>query len=560
MISTPSNLWTPPPVDFGAPPQYTDWRDGQDKIFWDVIDSTSRISIHNAPVGCGKSLAYIVAALVAALPVGKRVAILTESKGLQDQLARDFKAIGLFDMRGLQNFTCRALAEGGQYDAMWTKKWGKPTCEHGPCTIGLRCDLKDQGCDYFDDRRIASTVPLVCTNYAYWIAINRYGEGLGKFDWLICDECHSASDQLSSALSVEFVPKDFKELKTEPLKTGSPLQNWRMWSRVNLNRVLGKLDFFTKGAQIGSVTDGMATFVNDTDLPDAAELKFWKKLEGKLKTLSESTTDWTIEENTETGHVRMAPVWVRQYAETHLFLNIPRIVLMSATVRPKTASLLGIPDDGFEFTEYPSTFPVERRPIWWIPTVALNKDTSQNDLRTWVVRIDQIIAQYARYGLKGIVHTVSFDRQRFLVEHSRFRNIMHFNAPGNTRDIVKSFRDCEGPAVLVSPSVSTGFDFPFDAARFQIIGKLPFRDTRNAVFKTQTIEDPEYSDYLVAQDLLQMYGRVNRAPTDCAHTWVCDDNIRWFIKKKWLFPQYFLDAFSEVSSVTLDVESLLNAR
>ncbi len=751
------------------------------------------------------------------------------AEGLASHNCKDFGGIGLYDMRGLANYTCRAMAEGGHLEAAWNKRWGRPTCEMGPCTAGLRCDLKNDGCEYFDSYKAAYSSQLVSTNYAYWIAIHKYGEGLGKFDMLVCDEAHAADAQLSSALSVEFDARDVRELKSKPPKADSPLQNWRMWARVQLQRVQGKLDFYTKGAAIGQTTTAGTngfSFVLDTDIPDASELKFWKKLEGKCKTLSESTDDWVIEMSEDGHHTRIAPVWVRNYAETHLFLSIPRIVMMSATVRPKIEDLLGMNEKQCEFKEYPSTFPVSRRPIYWIPTVRLNYNTESNDLKTWAVRIDQIIAR--RLHWKGIIHTRcvepktkiltanldwvradsicrgdsllgfdefpskgkggsrswrssiveeaeiiqsdclrvtmvdgtsivcskdhlwlthngvvpkwirscdliagkhsimrvidtwktgtdwdsgylaaaydgeghlyqkkykrvkpawkcrslcavfsqnrnvmldtvkvllnkkgfkfseygnkgrkirriniagkasvlrflgeirpkrlvqkldiddlgkialkecvsvssvedvgmqdvvfirtstrtfiaegfashnSYERQRYLKEHSRFRDIMFANTAGNTRDVVQSFRDAKAPAILVSPSVGTGFDFPHDAARYQIIGKVPFRDARGAILKAQAEEDPDYLNYLTAQDLIQTYGRSNRAPDDFSETFIVDDSIEWFLSRYagyWYdreagrfdmtrrkngkidlnyFPFYFLEAFQRINSV-----------
>ena len=489
-----------------------------------------------------------------------------------DQIEDDFGSVGLFDIRGTQNYKCLALVEGGHMEDMWVKKWGKPTCDVGPCTAGLRCSLKDDGCEYFDDYRKACGQRLVSTNYAYWIAINKYGQGLGKFDMLVLDEAHSASPQLSSALSVEFTPKEFKELGTKPPKLNAPLQNWRMWGRVQLNRVQGKLEFFTKGAKIGATgPKGEFMMMNDSDMPDASELKFWKKLEGKCMTLSESTDDWVVEHAEHNGTIQIAPAFIRNYAETHLFRNIPRIVLMSATIRPKTANLLGIPESQYKFTEYPSLFPVERRPIYWIPTVRLNHNSPDEDLRTWLVRIDQILAR--RLDRKGIIHTVSYERGQYLMQYSRFRHLMHANKSTNTRDMVKSFRDSVAPAFLVSPSVGTGWDFPYEQCRFQIIGKVPFRDHRNAILRVQALTDPDCSNYLTAQDLIQTYGRSNRAENDFSETFCVDDSVEWFIKRyagyKFdeeigmfdmayktdlredlrFFPYYFLEAFQRIDHV-----------
>ena len=166
--------------------------------------------------------------MTAAIASGKRVAYITESKPLQDQVGADFAECGLFDMRGLQNYTCRALAAGGELENMWVKRWGRPTCDMGPCTAGMRCDLKQGGCDYFDAYREACQAQLVSSNYAYWIAIHKYGQGLGKFDWLVLDESHTAMGCLTSAMYVEFTAKDFKELvvnqRDRETEEGKPLQ------------------------------------------------------------------------------------------------------------------------------------------------------------------------------------------------------------------------------------------------------------------------------------------------------------------------------------------------
>jgi Rad3-related DNA helicase len=52
------------------------------------------------------------------------------------------------------------------------------------------------------------------------------------------------------------------------------------------------------------------------------------------------------------------------------------------------------------------------------------------------------------------------------------------------RDVViEQFKKSKDPIILVSPSVTTGFDFPYEECQFQIIGKVPWPDTSSAVMK-----------------------------------------------------------------------------
>ena len=94
----------------------------------------------------------------------------------------------------------------------------------------------------------------------------------------------------------------------------------------------------------------------------------------------------------------------------------------------------------------------------------------------------------------------------------------------------------------------------YKEARFQIIGKVPFRDARGAIEKAQLEEDPNYLNHLTSQDLIQLYGRTNRAPDDFSITWVIDDNIEPFLNRfEHFFTGYFLEAFQRIESVN-DVE------
>ena len=94
---------------------------------------------------------------------------------------------------------------------------------------------------------------------------------------------------------------------------------------------------------------------------------------------------------------------------------------------------------------------------------------------------------------------------------------------------------------MVSPSVSTGFDFPGDLCRYQIVGKIPFPDTRSLVLKARQEVDRDFFAYVAAQHLVQMAGRGMRSADDWCETIVIDDNWTWFkAKYKELFPKWFL--------------------
>jgi Rad3-related DNA helicase len=92
--------------------------------------------------------------------------------------------------------------------------------------------------------------------------------------------------------------------------------------------------------------------------------------------------------------------------------------------------------------------------------------------------------------------------------------------------------------------MDTGYDFAGDECRYQVIAKLPFPDLRSAVQRMRMEVDKEYRNYVTAQDLVQMSGRIVRSEDDWGETFIIDDNIEWFVKQAREFlPAWWRQAF-----------------
>lgn len=102
---------------------------------------------------------------------------------------------------------------------------------------------------------------------------------------------------------------------------------------------------------------------------------------------------------------------------------------------------------------------------------------------------------------------------------------------------------------MVSPSLETGYDFPYRECEFQIVAKVPFLDTRSEVMKARVAQDRQYSNYTTALRLVQMVGRGMRAEDDFCETFVVDDNIQWFMQAARAFlPRWFSAAYRRVTA------------
>jgi Rad3-related DNA helicase len=513
------------PSDLGLPKKFSVWRPRQYDALMEIATSETRFTGICAPTGSGKTAMYMGAALL----TGGRTAVLTSTKAQADQVFRDFKRAGLEEIRGQSNFPCRLEEER-------KPKPRQMTVDQAPCHFGVHCDYKENGCHYYDAYRLAASnkTHVVITNYSYWMSIHQYGEGLGHFDTLILDEAHAAPEHLASFLGFEFTEDDFDYLVDRPVGFRD-LDDWASWGLGWKIRLEIRLNTLT-----GAVRDGESRFIEESCKV--------KTLAMKMDRLSRASAGWVHDDievrgkRNRTTHKRFDPVDPSNFAEGVLFRGIKKVVLVSATLRPKTLDLLGIPADDRLFVEYPSSFPVVRRPIVWIPTARVDFRSDEDSLARWRDRIDQIVGR--RLDRKGIILPVSYNRQQFILLNSRHANVMLDHARRGTEDALDAFRRARAPKVLVSPSISTGVDLPYEDCEYIIIAKVPFPSTQSAIMRERCRKDPTLQNYLAAIELVQSAGRGMRAEDDWCEIFIIDDHIQWFYKKAGKFiPKSFHEAF-----------------
>jgi Rad3-related DNA helicase len=534
-FATDDHMLLPEPNLLGLPDKFSEWRPGQAQAVLNGTDSRRRFVVQCAPTGFGKTPVSMTQAML----TEGRTAFLTKTKGLQAQLLTDFAPCGLVDVRGEQNYPCPAIRPGGEFYARGMRS-ASDRCDAGPCHFGMRCSLRYKGCPYFDAVRRAKQSSFVVTNYAYWIFQHRYGDGLGAFDLLILDEAHDAPDELAASLTVDIYDQDITDMLGMRTPAEADLAVWIAWAAEALE--ISEVAITATQQDIARVQ-----VLGKTPPQDALRrLQKHKRLNTQLGILADINCAWTVERHPR--HARLAPTWPWPYAEQYLFRKIPKVVFVSATVKPKTLELLGLSAEQYDFHEYPSSFPVARRPVIHVPSVRLHHRWTDTEQRTWVERIDQILDR--RLDRKGIIHTVSYARRDVILTHSRHRKHMLVNDGANTRSIVEQFRKTPPPAILVSPSLTTGWDLPFGECEFCIISKIPFPDTRSTITAARTQADPEYGPYLAMTTIVQAAGRGMRSADDQCEIFIVDDQWSWFWSRfKKFAPQWFAAAVRRSATV-----------
>jgi Rad3-related DNA helicase len=227
------------------------------------------------------------------------------------------------------------------------------------------------------------------------------------------------------------------------------------------------------------------------------------------------------------GGVSFDCIWPGRYAERWLWTGVPRIALMSATLRPKALAMLGLSESKYWFKEFPRVFPAENNPVVWIPTGRMGVKADEAELRKTIIRSDEIYDEWAP-GYKGIVHTASYRRAEWLQSNSRWGRHMLLNKAGQAVDMAERFRKSKPPCILVSPSYTTGWDFPDQDCEWQHIIKLPFPDLSDPIVSARRESDQDWMDYETMQTLVQASGRGTRHYTDKCVVMITDDAVGKF--------------------------------
>lgn len=487
-----------------------------------IITNPLRVSTVCAGTGTGKSPAVVTVALLSKVPT----CIVTQSKSLQDQYLRDFQSIGMVDIRGRNNYPCDLKPD--------------MTCQEG---YAARCPYKGTvGCPSSQAEMRAATSSLVVTNYDKWIASRKYGQGMAHFQQVIFDEGDCAPDALARAMQVVISCREVEvDLEIDLPEVGvDEFSVWKMWAQ-NARQVAAEA---TKLAyeRIAGLSDPKSSWVR--------HYTHMRNLARKLATLATANVNnWIVETiKLDKGGegFQFDPIYPGMYAESALLLRVPKIIFVSATIRPKTMFMVGLGKDTFKFREFDSEFDPARSPFYYAPTQRV--DSNHPDMSLLWLKLDQVAAR--RRDRKGIVHTISYARRDELAGRSRFADSMIINPKGEApAHMLERYRAAGPGSILVSPSIGRGESFEGDEGRWQFILRIPY-EPPSKIVKAREARDKEYRPYRAMQGLVQMPGRIIRSNKDWGENFIGDANLDWFLPRYGhLAPKSFFRTFKPIKTL-----------
>ena len=157
---------------------------------------------------------------------------------------------------------------------------------------------------------------------------------------------------------------------------------------------------------------------------------------------------------------------------------------------------------------------------------------------------DKIRQKLTEHPQKGLIHLPYRYAQSLqgALEHPRL--LFHTNKDKLQK--LAEFKASEDK-VFVCSGLYEGLDLPYDAARWQILGKVPYASLGDARIKAKFDIDKEWYDWEALKKLIQASGRASRAADDYSITYIFDRAFERLLQNDRarqypLIPQYFQES------------------
>ena len=506
-------LLTPTKLDL---PQFDSWRDAQPGAIVELIDALTPVedggggydyAVLPDQAGFGKSGVYLgLSQLMRRSGSVNRTIIMTQSRGLQDQVGRDARFSE--DMKGRANYPCQY--KGSRVPNL--------TCKAGP---DHGCEIGDT-CTYAARKRTCSLAHTVVTNYACRLSMSLYpnSTGVGDFDLNILDEGHLVPDEITRAMAVELDGgEQARVLNDIDIPPPATPVGWQPVARRWLHWY----------------TSEYTSIDRSGDLQDSADSETHDLRDKLVKVATcAGQENWLTYHRDGDDKLYMDVIWPGLYAKSALYPT-GKVLLTSATITGKSLGQLGIAREKVYWRRTGGQFDPRRWPAVWLKTCQVKQSMPSHAKTKLLNTIDQIIRTRAVEGNRnGIIITPSYELANWIKKESQHGQRIVVPTTATTRMEVDRFKlpaNHNRGVVLCSPAIGTGYDFPGDTSRWTIIPKVPYTYHGDPLTKARQERDGRYSDGLVAQELAQMVSRCMRGPEDWCEVFVLDDLIWPFLRR-----------------------------
>ena len=519
-----------------------------------------------APTGVGKSAIGVAAAFwIASRPRPEGVSpgayYLVTQKLLQDQITDDIPRYrpcchNGSSIKTSEEYPCpdygdcgtgrRLAMAAGRILKMSPEKLAKMSKDTlAKKTQKCQC-LVDDCCTYKLAKSTWLNSTLSVTNYAFFFTSKMYTNDLKPRQLLICDECHSLEEQIirfvDGAISLTQVKK---WTSWTSIPDFANIQEYCTWIEKvyvpKLNDVYHELEDLEILADVG----------DDKVSKELVELdKYICKLNRAVKQLKINQDNWVFwkEDSKDGEEVQyvIRPVFGAPFVKEFVTSMAPVRLYLSAY--PGISSVfcrnLGLDPKKVAWASIGSDFAIERRKVHFYNMGSMGSSSKVKTIPTVLRSIIKIAKTHENQ--RGLIHCNSYELgghiQTALAENGQGGRVIF---PKNADEREAAFKQhLDFPnSILISPSMTEGFDFAGEKARWQVIPKVPYPYLGDKQIARKLELDEEWYTMRTVMTVIQACGRICRSSTDHGVTYVLDaDFKRLWDKAEWMMPNWFKDA------------------
>ncbi len=509
-------------------PSYHPW---QEEALTKIKESWAKVIFLEGPTGSGKSLIGMSMAYQQT-----KALYLCTTKTLQSQLSHDYQDYQV--LMGRSNYPCVATP-------ILKAAFPEISCDDCPISYapkpqegqerGKDCKAR---CLYEQVKNVALKSKISILNTAYWLTeVNNIGR-FADVDLVVIDECDILESQLMGYIEIIITQRMIERLGLGKPRYKTKLESWKEWAAVSL-------------PQITSEEAKIRADMGHNPNPKILKLyKSVRNLHAKIKFLISSVNEsWVYEDKSRTEEdfkISFKPVWVSGFGISHIWQHARRFLCMSGTIlnAARMADTLGLKSDDWTFISIPSHFPVDRRPVYYLPVANFTHQTAHIVMGDMTEKVKEIIDTHP--NTKGLIHTVSYNYAQYLVTHIKSDRFVYHNGAIGRQVALDQFKLSPDPMVLVSPSMDRGVDLPHDFCRWVVLIKIPYPSLGDKQISTRLYSSHKgqlWYAWVTACNIVQMTGRAMRAINDSCDCYILDQQFEKFYSK-WgsLFPEWWVSA------------------
>lgn len=457
--------------------------------------------------------------------------IVTTQKILQEQYLRDFgpscgKSL-VKSIKSSNNYMCsfysdQTCAESKRILMKLGKQLNGSEFQKN-CKSNCRYSIEKQ--EFIDS-------PIAVTNFPYILAESMYAGKLEPRAMLVVDEAHNTESELGKFIEITFSEKFSRDvLKCKPPKSESQTAVFE-WINTVYKKSLSKHIREVEKAleKLSNDIEGYGNFSKQYEILDKHICKINRFIEVYKPENWIMNIAFPSPDNKKAGKkFEFKPIDVAPYAYSNFFRLGNRVLLMSATIVNKDifAQSIGIGESEVAYLSIPSPFPVENRPVHFLPVGSMSKSMIDSTLPKMVEVVKMLLDKHPNE--KGIIHCTNFKVAKFVNENVDSRRLVLHDS-SNREEMLKFHVSSKDPTVLVSPSMMEGVDLYDDLSRFQIICKVPFPYLGDLVVKKRMENNKFWYPYMTAKSIIQSLGRSIRNEKDYAVSYILDSDWEKFFR------------------------------